>query len=202
MKMIEIVLLLLASNTLANAVSDRVDAPLLDRDNAPLVATLDLSNAKSVSKNMLSEAMETKMTDLVKMKLEEVLATLYLEEDVKRYIDNVKNNLTVNITDDIKRISDARILEKEPRRKDDRALSMCLGIKGSSYSHIKSVRRNCTSKTTCGSICKGVDNSLQCFNALHLYGRSESVAYSSAHVYGNGGCSATYCGPNYCCCFK
>lgn len=110
--MIEIVFFLLASNTLTNAVSDRVDAPLLDNNNAPLVATLDLSNANKRVKEYVSEAMEKKMEALVKMKLEEVLTALHLEEDVKRYIDNVKTNLTVNITDDIKRISDARILEK------------------------------------------------------------------------------------------
>lgn len=112
MKMIEILFFLLASNTLTNAVSDRVDAPLLDNNNAPLVATLDLSNANKHVKEYVSEAMEKKMEALVKMKLEEVLTALHLEEDVKRYIDNVKTNLTVNITDDIKRISDARILEK------------------------------------------------------------------------------------------
>lgn len=110
--MIEIVFFLLASNTLTNAVSDRVDAPLLDNNNAPLVATLDLSNANKRVKEYVSEAMEKKMEALVKMKLEEVLTALHLEEDIKRYIDNVKTNLTVNITDDIKRISDARILEK------------------------------------------------------------------------------------------
>ncbi|XP_063433810.1 uncharacterized protein LOC134715517 [Mytilus trossulus] len=196
MKMIEIVFFILVSNTLTNAVSDRVDAPLLDNNNAPLVATLDLSNANKRIKEYVSEAMETKMEDLVKMKLEEVLTALHLEEDVKRYIDNDKTNLTVNITDDIKRISDARILEKEPRRRDDRALSMCLGITGSSSGQIRSVRRNCSSKTTCKTICKGA--SLKCFNALHLY----AYTYSVAHLYGNGGCSATYCGPNYCCCHK
>ncbi|CAG2196446.1 unnamed protein product [Mytilus edulis] len=193
--MIEIVFFLLASNTLTNAVSDRVDAPLLDNNNAPLVATLDLSNANKRVKEYVSEAMEKKMEALVKMKLEEVLTALNLEEDVKRYIDNVKTNLTVNITDDIKRITDAQILEKEPRRKDDRALSMCLGITGSN-GQIRSVRRNCSSKTTCETICKGTDASLKCFNALHLY------TNSVAHLYGYGGCSVTYCGPNYCCCHK
>ncbi|XP_063431337.1 uncharacterized protein LOC134714013 [Mytilus trossulus] len=134
-----------------------------------------------------------------------------ISAEIRRFSEKVKNiendveNLKVSITADIRRISEETIAEKEPRRKDDRALSMCIGISDKN-TYIKSVRRTvCQGGPSCESICKDIvllDISLKCFNALHLYERSEKDTSSMAYLYGKGGCSTTVCGPNYCCCYR
>ncbi|XP_063407290.1 uncharacterized protein LOC134691032 [Mytilus trossulus] len=89
---------------LTKACNNKMTAPLLDNQNAPLVAMIDLSKADEHVKEYVNTAIETKMTNLVKTKLEDVFKSLKLEEDVKLYVDEVKQNVTLSITDDIKRI--------------------------------------------------------------------------------------------------
>ncbi|XP_063407291.1 complement C1q-like protein 4 [Mytilus trossulus] len=88
-------------------------APLLDNQNAPLVAMIDLSKADEHVKEYVNTALETKMANLVKTKLEDVFKSLKIEEDVKLYVDEVRQNVTLNITDDIKRIIEEVIERKQ-----------------------------------------------------------------------------------------
>ncbi|CAG2243438.1 unnamed protein product [Mytilus edulis] len=127
-----------------------------------------------------------------------------ISEKVKN-IENVVEKLKVSMTAEIPRICEERIAEKEPRRTDDRALSMCIGI-ADKNTYIKSVRRTvCDGGATCESICKEIkvlDISLKCFNALRLYGRSEKIHLQWRICLEKEGCSTTACGPNYCCCSR
>ncbi|XP_052106208.1 ficolin-1-like isoform X5 [Mytilus californianus] len=50
----------------------------------------------------ISDTFEMKMSNLVKMKLEEVLLSLKTDEDVNQYIESMKGNLTLNIKKEIK----------------------------------------------------------------------------------------------------
>ncbi|VDI19079.1 Hypothetical predicted protein [Mytilus galloprovincialis] len=93
--------------------NNKMTTPLFNNQNAPLVAMIDLSKADEHVKEYINRAIETKMTNLVKTKLEDVFKSLKLEEDVKLYVDEVKQNVTLNITDDIKRIIDEVLQGKQ-----------------------------------------------------------------------------------------
>ncbi|XP_063435748.1 uncharacterized protein LOC134716672 [Mytilus trossulus] len=73
-----------------------------------------------------------------------------ISEKVKN-IENVVEKLQVSMTAEIPCICEERIAEKESRRRDDRALSMCIGITAIS-THIKSVRRVCGTGESCDNI--------------------------------------------------
>lgn len=92
-----------------NVGGNKIPAPLLDNQNAPLVAMVDMSNADKQVKQYVNDAIETKMSQLVTTKLGEVLESLKLEEKLKRYVDQVKQNLTLDVTDDIKSIVEESI---------------------------------------------------------------------------------------------
>lgn len=93
---IGIIILIVLSGTLAINEKDKVvDAPLLDTEKGTLVATIDMSSANDRIKAYISEAIEMKMSELVKMKLQEVFGALKIDQDLKLYIENVKANLTL-----------------------------------------------------------------------------------------------------------
>ncbi|XP_063447287.1 angiopoietin-related protein 7-like [Mytilus trossulus] len=85
-----------------NTSDDMVETPVVDNQNAPLLAMFDMTNVNKRIKAYISDAFETKMSELVKMKLQEVLMSMNIEEDVKQYIENVKGNLTLDIEQEIK----------------------------------------------------------------------------------------------------
>ncbi|XP_071142924.1 complement C1q tumor necrosis factor-related protein 3-like [Mytilus edulis] len=97
---------------LTKSCNNKMAAPLLDDQNAPLVVMIDLSKADEHIKEYVNTALETKMANLVKTKLEDVFKPLQIEEDVKLYVDEVRQNVTLNITDDIKRIIE-EVLERK-----------------------------------------------------------------------------------------
>ncbi|XP_063408131.1 complement C1q tumor necrosis factor-related protein 4-like [Mytilus trossulus] len=98
-----------------NVGGNKIPSPLLDNQNAPLVAMVDMSNADEHVKQYVNDAIKTKMSQLVTTKLGDVLESLKLVEKLERYIDQVKQNLTLDVTDDIKRIVDDTIAAKAPK---------------------------------------------------------------------------------------
>lgn len=83
-----------------------VETPVVNNQNAPLLAMFDMTNVNKRIKAYISDAFETKMSELVKMKLQEVLLSMKIEDDVKQYIENVKGNLTLDIKQEIKEYID------------------------------------------------------------------------------------------------
>jgi len=96
---------------------------------------------------------------------------------------------------------------------DEMAQSSCTGLtdkEGWSYA----VRRQCTGKETCDSICeslrlKAQDSQLStyktsgsCEDALHVYKCTGMTTFKQLgyKVYRYRTCRDTHCGPNYCCC--
>jgi len=88
------------------------------------------------------------------------------------------------------------------------AVCSAMGPHGWTYA----VRRPCSNKApSCAAICAGTTESqakragnqrLQCFNALHIYGRQPTTRenHRGLQVYKYNSCGGSYCGPNYCCC--
>ncbi|CAC5364402.1 Fibrinogen-like protein A,Ryncolin-4,Angiopoietin-related protein 7,Angiopoietin-related protein 1,Ficolin-3,Ficolin-2,Ryncolin-1,Tenascin-R,Fibrinogen-likeprotein 1,Angiopoietin-1,Fibrinogen C domain-containing protein 1-A,Ryncolin-3,Fibroleukin,Fibrinogen C domain-containing protein 1,Ryncolin-2,Angiopoietin-related protein 6,Angiopoietin-2,Ficolin-1,Fibrinogen C domain-containing protein 1-B,Angiopoietin-4 [Mytilus coruscus] len=89
-----------------NTGDDSVETPVIDNQNAPLLAMFDMTNVNKRIKAYISDAFEIKMSELVKMKLQEVLLSLKIDEDVKQYIENMKGNFTLNIEKEIKEYID------------------------------------------------------------------------------------------------
>ncbi|XP_052078434.1 fibrinogen-like protein 1 isoform X2 [Mytilus californianus] len=64
---------------------EEVDVPLVDNQNAPLVATLDMSKVNRHVKKYVREAVETKMEDI--------------EGNINEYVSNIEKNVSVGIND-------------------------------------------------------------------------------------------------------
>ncbi|CAC5381226.1 Fibrinogen-like protein A,Ryncolin-4,Angiopoietin-related protein 7,Ficolin-3,Ficolin-1-B,Techylectin-5A,Ficolin-2,Ryncolin-1,Tenascin-R,Fibrinogen-like protein 1,Angiopoietin-1,Tenascin-X,Tenascin-N,Ryncolin-3,Tenascin, Ryncolin-2,Angiopoietin-related protein 6,Techylectin-5B,Angiopoietin-2,Microfibril-associated glycoprotein 4,Ficolin-1-A,Ficolin-1,Angiopoietin-4 [Mytilus coruscus] len=93
---------LLAGVKSTNTGDDLVETPVVDNQNVPLLAMFDMTKVNKRIMEYISDTFEMKMSNLVKMKLEEVLLSLKIDEDVKKYIENMKENLTLNIKKEIK----------------------------------------------------------------------------------------------------
>ncbi|CAC5389870.1 Fibrinogen-like protein A,Ryncolin-4,Angiopoietin-related protein 7,Angiopoietin-related protein 1,Ficolin-3,Ficolin-1-B,Techylectin-5A,Ficolin-2,Ryncolin-1,Tenascin-R,Fibrinogen-like protein 1,Angiopoietin-1,Tenascin-X,Fibrinogen C domain-containing protein 1-A,Tenascin-N,Veficolin-1,Ryncolin-3,Tenascin,Fibrinogen C domain-containing protein 1,Ryncolin-2,Techylectin-5B,Angiopoietin-related protein 2,Angiopoietin-2,Microfibril-associated glycoprotein 4,Ficolin-1-A,Ficolin-1,Fibrinogen C domain-containing p len=93
---------LLAGVKSTNTGDDLVETPVVDNQNVPLLAMFDMTKVNKRIMEYISDTFEMKMSNLVKMKLEEVLLSLKIDEDVKQYIENMKGNLTLNIKKEIK----------------------------------------------------------------------------------------------------
>ncbi|VDI68647.1 Hypothetical predicted protein [Mytilus galloprovincialis] len=98
-------LFVLASTTTSNS-SENVEVRLLDNQNAPLVATLDMSKADERIKQFVSDAIGAKMKNIeetVKSKqfLSDALKAIMREQEVnlKSQIANIERNLTDQLTD-------------------------------------------------------------------------------------------------------
>ncbi|CAC5388334.1 Fibrinogen-like protein A,Ryncolin-4,Ficolin-3,Ficolin-1-B,Ficolin-2,Ryncolin-1,Tenascin-R,Tenascin-X,Tenascin-N,Ryncolin-3,Tenascin,Techylectin-like protein,Fibrinogen C domain-containing protein 1,Ryncolin-2,Angiopoietin-related protein 6,Techylectin-5B,Angiopoietin-related protein 2,Angiopoietin-2,Microfibril-associated glycoprotein 4,Fibrinogen alpha chain,Ficolin-1-A,Ficolin-1,Fibrinogen C domain-containing protein 1-B,Angiopoietin-4 [Mytilus coruscus] len=98
-------LFVLASTTKSNSSKD-VEVRLLDNQNAPLDATLDMSKADERIKQFLSDAVEVKMKNIeetVKSKqfLSDALKAIKIVQEVslKSQIANLERNLTDQLTD-------------------------------------------------------------------------------------------------------
>ncbi|CAC5413910.1 Fibrinogen-like protein 1,Fibrinogen-like protein A,Angiopoietin-1,Angiopoietin-related protein 6,Fibrinogen C domain-containing protein 1,Angiopoietin-related protein 2,Angiopoietin-2,Fibrinogen C domain-containing protein 1-A,Angiopoietin-related protein 1,Tenascin-R,Ficolin-3,Tenascin,Fibrinogen C domain-containing protein 1-B,Angiopoietin-4 [Mytilus coruscus] len=85
-----------------NTGDDLVETPVVDNQNVPLLAMFDMTKVNKRIKAYFSETFEKRMSNLVKMKLEDVLLSLKIDEDVKQYIDSMKGNLTLDIEMEIK----------------------------------------------------------------------------------------------------
>lgn len=86
--------------------------------------------------------------------------------------------------------------------RDEIAQGACTAVKTGS-DHIYAVRRQCSNlAASCESVCHNLGK--QCFNAVHVYGRTaladSSTGEIGLHTYRYDSCSGTYCGPNFCCC--
>ncbi|XP_076087675.1 angiopoietin-related protein 7-like [Mytilus galloprovincialis] len=102
---------LICSLVLAEAKSttsggDLVETPVVDNQNVPLLAMFDMTKVNKRIMTYISDTFETKMSNLVKMKLEDVLLSLKIDQDVKQYIESMKANLTVDIEKEIKEYFD------------------------------------------------------------------------------------------------
>lgn len=85
---------------------DMVETPMVDNQNAPLRAMFDMTNVNERIKTYISESFDSKMSHLVNMKLEEVLLSSKIDEDLKQHIEKMKRNLTLNFEKEIKRYVD------------------------------------------------------------------------------------------------
>ena len=83
--------------------------PLIDDQKAPLTVSIDMSNVNKRVTQIIEEAIETKMSNLTKTKLEDVLASLKLEKALRKYIEDLQDNLIINITTDIQGIAQEQI---------------------------------------------------------------------------------------------
>lgn len=83
--------------------------PLIDDQKAPLTVSIDMSNVNKRVTQFIEEAIETKMSNLTKTKLEDVLASLKLEKALGKYIEDLQDNLIINITTDIQEIVQEQI---------------------------------------------------------------------------------------------
>ena len=83
--------------------------PLIDDQKAPLTVSIDMSNVNKRVTQFIEEAIETKMSNLTKTKLEDVLASLKLEKALRKYIEDLQDNLIINITTDIQGIVQEQI---------------------------------------------------------------------------------------------
>ena len=83
--------------------------PLIDDQKAPLTVSIDMSNVNKRVTQFIEEAIETKMSNLTKTKLEDVLASLKLEKALRKYIEDLQDNLIINITTDIQEIVQEQI---------------------------------------------------------------------------------------------
>ena len=83
--------------------------PLIDDQKAPLTVSIDMSNVNKRVTQFIEEAIETKMSNLTKTKLEDVLASLKLEKALGKYIEDLQDNLIINITTDIQEIVQRQI---------------------------------------------------------------------------------------------
>ncbi|VDI40970.1 angiopoietin 1 [Mytilus galloprovincialis] len=102
---------LICSLVLAEAKSttsggDLVETSVVDNQNVPLLAMFDMTKVNKRIVTYISDTFETKMSNLVKMKLEDVLLSLKIDQDVKQYIESMKANLTVDIEKEIKEYFD------------------------------------------------------------------------------------------------
>ncbi|XP_052069021.1 angiopoietin-related protein 7-like [Mytilus californianus] len=97
---------LLSAVKSTNTGDNFVETPVVDNQNVPLLAMFDMTNVNKRIKAYISDAFKMKMSELVKMKLQEVLLSLKITENVKQYIDNMKENLTLNIEKEIKEYFD------------------------------------------------------------------------------------------------
>ncbi|CAC5391814.1 Fibrinogen-like protein A,Ryncolin-4,Angiopoietin-related protein 7,Angiopoietin-related protein 1,Ficolin-3,Ficolin-1-B,Techylectin-5A,Ficolin-2,Ryncolin-1,Tenascin-R,Fibrinogen-like protein 1,Angiopoietin-related protein 4,Angiopoietin-1,Tenascin-X,Fibrinogen C domain-containing protein 1-A,Tenascin-N,Ryncolin-3,Tenascin,Fibroleukin,Fibrinogen C domain-containing protein 1,Fibrinogen gamma chain,Techylectin-like protein,Ryncolin-2,Angiopoietin-related protein 6,Angiopoietin-related protein 2,Angiopoietin len=85
-----------------NIGDDMVETPVVDNQNAPLLAMFDMTNVNKRIKAYISESFDSKMSHLVNMKLEEVLLSSKVDEDLKQHIEKMKGNLTLNFEKEIK----------------------------------------------------------------------------------------------------
>ncbi|VDI62566.1 Hypothetical predicted protein [Mytilus galloprovincialis] len=92
----------LASTTTSNSSKD-VEVRLLDNQNAPLVATLDMSKADERIKQFVSDAIEEQIKETVKSKqfLSDALKAIMREQkgNFKSQISDFERNLTDQLTD-------------------------------------------------------------------------------------------------------
>ncbi|CAG2214195.1 Angiopoietin-related protein 1,Ficolin-1-A,Angiopoietin-1,Fibrinogen C domain-containing protein 1,Ryncolin-1,Tenascin-N,Angiopoietin-related protein 7,Angiopoietin-related protein 6,Ficolin-3,Fibrinogen C domain-containing protein 1-B,Fibroleukin,Fibrinogen-like protein 1,Ficolin-1,Ficolin-1-B,Angiopoietin-4,Tenascin-R,Ryncolin-2,Techylectin-5B,Fibrinogen C domain-containing protein 1-A,Microfibril-associated glycoprotein 4,Fibrinogen-like protein A,Ryncolin-3,Angiopoietin-2,Tenascin-X,Ficolin-2,Tenascin len=79
-----------------------VETPMVDNQNAPLSAMFDMTNVNERIKTYISEYFDSKMSKLVNMKLEEVLLSSKIDEDLKQNIEKMKENLTLKFEKEIK----------------------------------------------------------------------------------------------------
>ncbi|VDI67626.1 Hypothetical predicted protein, partial [Mytilus galloprovincialis] len=94
----------LASTTTLNS-NENVEVRLLDNQNAPLVATLDMSKADERIKQFVSDAIETKMQNIektIKSKkfVSDALKAIMTEQEMnlRSQIANFERNLTDQLT--------------------------------------------------------------------------------------------------------
>lgn len=68
---------------------EEVDVPLVDNQNASLVATLDVSKVNRRVKEYVRKAVETKMEDI--------------EGKINKHVSNIKKNVSIGINDEIRK---------------------------------------------------------------------------------------------------
>eukprot|EP00092_Neocalanus_flemingeri_P070391 GFUD01086397.1.p1 GENE.GFUD01086397.1~~GFUD01086397.1.p1 ORF type:complete len:350 (-),score=88.61 GFUD01086397.1:50-1027(-) len=103
----------------------------------------------------------------------------------------------------------ALVLGKDKDNLDDLATSACVGFSPSSKT-VVAVRRECSSEAAdCNTVCQNAEvfangsaNKWSCIDALHVYTRSNlgnepKVGKYGPVIYHYGGCSGSFCGPNY-----
>lgn len=92
----------LLSGVKSRNIGAMVETPMVDNQNAPLSAMFDMTNVNERIKTYISEYFDSKMSKLVNMKLEEVLLSSKIDEDLKQHIEKMKRNLTLNFENEIK----------------------------------------------------------------------------------------------------
>lgn len=93
---------LLSGVNSTNAGDDLVESPVVYNQNVPMLAMFDITKVNKHIKAHFSEAFEKRMSNFVKIKLEDVLMSLKIDEDLKQYIEHMNGNLTLNIEMEIK----------------------------------------------------------------------------------------------------
>ncbi|CAC5397321.1 unnamed protein product [Mytilus coruscus] len=88
-------LFVLASTTTSNSAED-VEVRLLDNQNAPLVATLDMSKANERVKQFVSDAIEAKMKNIEETVKSKQYASDALEDKLKNIEETVKSKKFVS----------------------------------------------------------------------------------------------------------
>ncbi|CAC5396415.1 unnamed protein product [Mytilus coruscus] len=78
---------------------DEVDVPLLDTQNAPLFATLDMSKANRRIKEHVFAAVKTKIGEL--------------EEKIKEYVSDIEKNASVSRNNELRIVIENVLKEKE-----------------------------------------------------------------------------------------
>ncbi|XP_056013271.1 uncharacterized protein LOC130052409 [Ostrea edulis] len=96
------------------------------------------------------------------------------------------------------------------------ATAVCVGL-APDNSYTAAIPRKCSSGRSCVDICRSVSNMgkvsggaflrPRCINTLHIYAsrgskNTPNTKWINTWKYGFRGCTATHCGPNFCCCSK
>ncbi|CAG2237922.1 TN [Mytilus edulis] len=88
--------------------ADMVETPVVDNQNVPLLAMFDMTKVNTRIMEYISDALEIQMSNLVKMKLKEVLMSLEIasrtaEENIKKeikdYFDDMKQESTDSLSE-------------------------------------------------------------------------------------------------------
>ncbi|XP_071180484.1 microfibril-associated glycoprotein 4-like [Mytilus edulis] len=128
-------LFVLASATTSNS-SENVEVRLLDNQNAPLVATLDMSKADERIKQFVSDAIETKMKNIektIKSKkfVSDALKAIMTEQEMnlRSQIANFERNLTDQLTNYIDNKVNKTEEEKEKTKESKQRPIDCGDVK-------------------------------------------------------------------------
>ncbi|XP_062621607.1 uncharacterized protein LOC134283165 [Saccostrea cucullata] len=96
----------------------------------------------------------------------------------------------------------------------DIATAACIGL-SPQRAYTAAIPRKCSGGESCNAICQSLaslddyndafNKKPQCIDALHIYAKrgpknTPNTKWINTWRYGSFSCSATHCGPNFCCC--